>query len=43
MTHLRIPLFILLSTDNLISLNNFVLIQFGADTEVVPKESEWFG
>ena len=34
---------IVLSTDNLISLNNFVLIQFGADTEVVPKESEWFG
>jgi len=28
---------------NLISLNTLVLVQFAADTVVVPKESSWFG
>lgn len=29
--------------NNLLKLKNFVLVKFGQDTMVIPKESEWFG
>jgi palmitoyl-protein thioesterase len=29
--------------DNLVKLENMVLVMFEQDTEVIPKESEWFG
>ena len=28
---------------NLLQVSNFVMVQFTEDTEVVPRESEWFG
>ena len=29
--------------ENLLKLDTFVMVQFTEDTEVVPRESEWFG